>query len=210
MRCKNCGWVNPDELDSCEKCHSALKSEDNIKRPEVVLGTVIDSVSDEEDTPERAAASVCSRCGYPLGSNTKNCPNCGNDLEAEIKRAEPKGEPVVKPSSFSGTVFAGPVSGNESNKSFFTLRPVAWSGEKAEYNPVTYSGENIVLNRANTDANNNTITSKQQAIISKEDGEWYIENRSELKSTFLRVDGKVKLSDGDVIILGNREFVFRG
>ena len=26
MRCKNCGWDNPDGCEKCEKCNSALDS----------------------------------------------------------------------------------------------------------------------------------------------------------------------------------------
>ena len=93
---------------------------------------------------------------------------------------------------------------------FCTLKPIAWEGEDVNYNPITYSGDTIILNRANTDANNNSITSREQAILTCVDGEWYIENRSDLRSTFIRVNGKVKLTNGDIIVLGNREFEFKG
>lgn len=109
-----------------------------------------------------------------------------------------------------GTVMGGPVAGPQSNFHFCSLRPVAWPGEEVNYNPTTYSGEEIVLNRANTDPNNNSITSHEQAVLTFEDGDWYIENRSELRSTFIRVNGKVKLNSGDIIVLGNREFIFKG
>lgn len=105
---------------------------------------------------------------------------------------------------------SGPVSGPQSGNRFCTLRPIAWEGEEVSYNPITYSGETIILNRANTDANNNSITSREQAILTFEDGEWFIENRSDLRTTFIRVNGKVKLTRGDIIVLGNREFEFKG
>ena len=35
------------------------------------------------------------------------------------------------------------------------------------------------------------------------------ENRSEQKTTLIRVDRKTKLNDGDIIVLGNRMFGFR-
>ena len=65
---------------------------------------------------------------------------------------------------------------------FFTLKPIAWDGEGKEYTPTTHSGDTIVLNRSNTDPNNNSITSKEQAVLSREDGHWYLENRSEQKT----------------------------
>lgn len=104
----------------------------------------------------------------------------------------------------------GPVSGPAASNKFCTLRPIAWEGEDVNYNPITYSGDTIILNRSNTDANNNSITSREQAILTCEEGEWYIENRSDLRTTFIRVNGKIKLNSGDIIVLGNREFEFKG
>lgn len=89
------------------------------------------------------------------------------------------------------------------------LRRIPWHNESIKYDPVSYSGQEIELNRANTDQNNNSITSRVQAVLTCEDGEWYIENRSELQTTLLRVDRKMKLEDGDVIVLGNRMFEFK-
>lgn len=104
----------------------------------------------------------------------------------------------------------GPASGPAHANRFCTLKRIAWEGEDVNYNPVTYSGDTIILNRANTDANNNSITSKEQAVLTCENGEWYIENRSELRTTYIRVNGKIKLNSGDTIFLGNREFEFKG
>uniref|UniRef100_UPI0025B5AC54 FHA domain-containing protein n=1 Tax=Bacteroides acidifaciens TaxID=85831 RepID=UPI0025B5AC54 len=112
--------------------------------------------------------------------------------------------------SAMGTVMGGPVSGPDASNKFCTLRPIAWEGEEVNYNPITYSGDTIILNRSNTDANNNSFTSREQAILTCEEGEWYIENRSDLRTTFIRVNGKIKLNSGDIIVLGNREFEFKG
>ncbi len=89
------------------------------------------------------------------------------------------------------------------------MRRIPWQTEQATYEPVSYSGDEITLNRANTDSNNNSITSKVQAVITREGDEWYIENRSEMQTTLIRVDRKMRLQDGDVIVLGNRMFEFK-
>jgi hypothetical protein len=109
-----------------------------------------------------------------------------------------------------GTVMSGPAVVSPQGNVFCTLKPIAWQGEDVPYNPVTYSGSTIVLSRSNTDANNSSITSKEQAVLTYEDGAWYIENRSELRTTYIRVNGKIKLTAGDIIVLGNREFEFKG
>ncbi len=108
-----------------------------------------------------------------------------------------------------GTVLGSPGMMNGGGNVFCTLRCISWPGEEVTYSPVTYSGETIVLTRSNTDANNNTITSREQAALVYDDGEWYIENRSTLQTTYIRVRGRVKLTKGDIIVLGNREFEFK-
>ena len=65
------------------------------------------------------------------------------------------------------------------------------------------------MNRANLDEDNNTITSKLQAVLTCEDGQWFVEDRSQQKTTFVRSEGKMALKDGDVILMGNRQFVFK-
>lgn len=160
---------------------------------------------------------TCPKCGYPISPSMNYCPNCDTPLHAGVPpvqapqpapaQARPHVHPQPTPQGqkFS-TVMGAPIMAAVGN--FCTLRPIEWQGETVKYNPVTYSGDAILLNRANTDANNPTITSKEQAILSCEDGEWYIENRSELRSTYIRVNGKIRLQKGDIIILGNREFEF--
>lgn len=79
---------------------------------------------------------------------------------------------------------------------------------EGEYDSITYQGEQTVLNRANTEHNNMYITSKQQAVIVNENGKWYIEDKSELQTTYLYVSGKREIHSGDIILLGNRRFIF--
>ncbi len=242
MRCKNCGWENPEGLTQCEKCHGSLGEESQAHKPTTPVSdrmksTVAESVIFNDATPSSQAPQTCPKCGYPVSPNSTSCPNCNYELQAaptipqsskckscgaEISldakfchncgastSDTPPQPPRIKRATM-GTVMGGPVSGPVGLNKFCTLRPIAWQGEEVNYNPITYSGERIILNRANTDANNNSITSHEQAILTCEDGEWYIENKSDLRTTFIRVNGKVKLTNGDIIVLGNREFEFKG
>ncbi len=218
MRCKNCGWENPDNQTKCEKCHSSLVDTGTVYNhaPSAtggLKGTVAEKVvfADEQQgyAPAPGGPKTCPKCGYPVSDNSTSCPNCFHELIATPTAAEVKSRPHIQRNT-QGTVLGGPVVGPSAVTIFCTLRPIAWAGEEVNYNPVTYSGDQVVLNRANTDANNNSITSHEQAVITCENGEWYIENRSDLRTTFIRVNGKVKLTDGDIIVLGNREFEFKG
>ncbi len=217
MRCKNCGWNNPDNLTTCEKCGSVLVSSAPAPQPQNPLqSTVSEHQYFATGSPDVAnAGNQCPKCGYPVGGNMRECPQCGASLGVAPSPATPKAGPIHVPTSNPfGTVMGGPAGqvspagGNATG--FCTLRPIAWKGEE-DYRPVTYTGDKIILNRANTDANNNTITSKEQAVITCEDGQWYIENHSEQKTTYIRVvNGKTPIKEGDIIILGNREFEFKG
>ena len=241
MRCKNCGWENPDGQTKCEKCHGSLGQPSSHHNPTTPVSDRIRSTVSEgvvfSDPAPAAVPKTCPKCGYPISDNSSSCPNCGHELPPAPTAAQssickscgaevslnakfcsacgaPTNTESLQPRRIQrtamGTVMGGPIVGPASVNRFCTLRPIAWHGEDVNYNPITYSGDTIILNRANTDANNNSITSREQAILTCEDGEWYIENRSDLKTTFLRVNGRVKLTSGDIIVLGNREFEFKG
>jgi uncharacterized Zn finger protein (UPF0148 family) len=75
---------------------------------------------------------------------------------------------------------------------------------------LSFSGEKIILNRANTEPGNITITSKEQGLLSCENKRWFIEDLSELKTTYLYVSEKTELKSGDIIVLGDRRFLFNG
>jgi len=80
------------------------------------------------------------------------------------------------------------------------------ANEEAVTSPLVFSGEEIILNRDNTDEGNMTITSKEQAVLTYENKKWYLQDRSEQKTTF--VTEKIELKPGDIIVLGNRRFEF--
>lgn len=72
-----------------------------------------------------------------------------------------------------------------------------------------FKGEKIDLNRSTLDPENMTITSKIQAEINFKDGNFYLENRSLLQTTFLVVIKPCKISKGDIIVFGNKRFLFK-
>jgi RNA polymerase subunit RPABC4/transcription elongation factor Spt4 len=239
MRCRNCGWENPDGATTCEKCHAALTETNQHNSTEANADRMRSTVSEAfvfNEGQGSNAPRTCPKCGYPVTDDSTTCPNCncelvsaptkvevkrckhcGNEIDSNAKFCPSCGAPTTETNSprriqrsTLGTVMGGPSVGLSQGNRFCTLKPIAWQGEDVPYTPVTYSGETIILNRANTDANNNSITSREQAVLTFEDGEWYIENRSDLRTTYIRVNGKTKLTSGDIIVLGNREFEFKG
>lgn len=222
MRCKNCGWSNEANVTRCVKCNAPLKgstidscghsSIHSSERVEVLNATLREPSTNEGNSiqPE-GNTTTCPQCGYPISSAMRECPIChapfsptSNSQNSNSNRRNNPNHGGFRPTGGTINPWTTP---NED--SFCTLRRISWQSEKVSYEPVSYSGEAIILNRANTDSNNNSITSREQAVITHENGEWFIENRSDLQTTFIRVDRRLKLEDGDIIVLGNRMFEFR-
>ncbi len=215
MRCMNCGWENPDNLQKCEKCNSPLDTGLSHELPshsapeheEVLRGTVSEQQVFADPAPTNHEDKGCPKCGYPLREGMHHCPNCGHDLDAanrpkedvrkEVRNVAPKHNATVNP-------WANPNLGKT-----FKLEPVAWDGEKDAPATLSFIGESVELNRDNTDPTNNTITSKVQAEISCENGVWSIEDKSAQGTTFIQAKRKIALEDGDVVMLGNRKFIFK-
>lgn len=73
---------------------------------------------------------------------------------------------------------------------------------------LVFKGNKIQLNRGNLDKTNATITSKIQAEIRLENGEWVLVNESQLRTTFIQVNGPIKIKKGDIVVFGNQRFLF--
>lgn len=123
----------------------------------------------------------------------------------------PASPPPVAPPSYGAGGFKGTIDPSRQPATDasggFTMNPVNKDGEPAKA-PLQFTGAEVVLNRDNVDPGNPSITSKEQACIMQIDGAWHIVDRSALETTFVRVGTPHKLSKGDVILLGNRKFIF--
>lgn len=235
--CVKCGspLLGAAEVNSRNVSNSASETEVSNLHSTVREGVALGYEQPIDDRPAKPkqpksmtdaemGSQTCSQCGYPLGTGMTTCPqcgtpilghkrvagehlcaSCGQEIPAGAAYCPYCGTPAIK-TTVTGTI--NPWSRPKDN-AFFTLKPLSWDGEGVEYERTTHSGERIVLNRANTDANNNSITSKEQAVLTKEEGRWYIENLSAQHTTLLRVDRKIELTDGDMIVLGNRMFEFK-
>jgi len=239
MRCRNCGWENDLGALKCDKCNAPLNgsmvdnhnqhSQREAESSDLNLNKTVRECGTLHDTNDNLAK--CPNCGYLYSPEMGNCPNCGSSeshqsaQKPQNKQENPFGEGLVRcpvchelvPSKFNfcancgkpfkmGTVnpWAKPQNGASCS-----LTPIAWEEENITPETIKYSGNSIVLNRDNTDPNNNSITSKEQAVLTHEDGVWYIEDKSQMQTTYLHVSKKTKLEDGAIIILGNRRFIFK-
>ena len=55
---------------------------------------------------------------------------------------------------------------------------------------------------------NNTITSKVQAVFECINGVWYLVDQSEQQTTFVLANQPIALKKGDILLMGNRKFIF--
>ena len=108
---------------------------------------------------------------------------------------------------YKKTVNPGRKQKKEGKKCRFVLTPISEDGEP-EGDLIDYSGNIVSLNRSNTDPENSTITSQVQAVMTNIDGKWFVEDKSELKTTFVRAARMFELKNGDLILLGNQLYRF--
>lgn len=239
MRCTNCGWENPDGQQYCEKCNSPLSNNVGRNYAEAYsLRTVNENNAYQElraTVRERNEEGItCPNCGYPLLPDMPVCPNCGHTEHAAHLQVTPKRIcPKCNHENQEGGLYcshcgfslqpepkrpARPVFGRktvtpweiQANAPTCTLTPIPNNPEEAPLTALSFSGEEITLNRDNTEAGNMTITSKEQAALIFEEGKWYLQDRSEHQTTFVYRADQIELQAGDIIVLGNRRFEFNG
>lgn len=214
MRCNNCGWENPDSNTRCEKCNSPLSggvSNQSAYQQPVQQHSFSKTVNEAAVFPEVHVngSNVCPQCGYPMRPGVSICPNC----HYGATEREPQVQPVPTPSPAPKQVHARPGLGTVNPwikvgpTSKCVLEPIAQEGVES---PATLhlKGDSNELSRANLDPENQTITSKVQAIMTCEDGQWFIVDKSAQHTTFIYAANKTALKDGDIILMGNRQFIF--
>jgi hypothetical protein len=128
-----------------------------------------------------------------------------------IDKTDPPIRPVEPPiAPFTGgtippVYFKKPIINKAAKFTLKTYENGTVTGSNLKF---AYNGSSVVLNRANLDPENHTITSKIQAKITFENGNWSIENCSEFNTTHLQVIRPTQIKKGDIIVFGNQAFLF--
>ena len=222
MRCKFCGWSNPGHVSVCQKCGNPTEVVEVAPRYEQREGddddkkTVI--IKRGAGVASRVEKRRCPNCSYPVLKGMNVCPQCkyelgqGDFLLPEQEMAQPEQAPVPqndRDSEDKKTI--NPYFNKkkvEPVKGKFSLSPIRREDEESSPKTVEFTGDNIPLNRQNTEPENNSITGRVQAVMTFEDGHWCIQDQSEQRTTFVHAVRKTTLQDGDIILLGNRMFEF--
>lgn len=216
MRCQFCGWDNPQGKETCEKCNKPLTSNvseevrpvalnrDNHNRPtdRQVAGEFNPKATVREIPDggklDNERAKECPECGYPLENG--ECSACGYNVSEAPKDTSVKVADEVRKTM-------RPIRKGE-KEGEFKLVPISEETGMPEGDGMAYEGNEVILNRENTDSRNTTITSQEQACLTFENGKWCIEDKSEYKTTFVQASRKIELQQGDLILLGNQLYRF--
>jgi hypothetical protein len=163
---------------------------------------------------EDEGAKICPNCTYPNIPSAEKCKQCNTPFRVEESQAKqpsfaPKAEAIKVPKAgqLNKTINPYLEENTEAEKVNFKLIPVAKELE-APLAEMNFTEKRVVLNRTNTEPLNMTITSVEQAVIELKNGIWHIENKSKQETTFIKVKNSTPLNKGDIILLGNRLFVF--
>lgn len=201
--CPHCGYPVMGDFSSCPNCGASIAPAPRpttIQRPDgqpetpaaPLAGTVAtgkNSLLNELGIDETVK---CDKCGAEVSIDFTFCPKCGERIHLPTVRA----------------IRHKPTAAPEPPKPKCRLTIIPEEDEQEVPVPNEYEGASIILTRDNTEANNRTITSKEQAELICEDGKWYVLNKSELSSTYLEANRKLEIQQGDVIVMGDRRFKF--
>ena len=137
---------------------------------------------------------TCPHCGVKVSGKEEYCPECGEPLYDNNYNDE------VTP----------PIEDSQEAIPICTLHPITHEGErKAPIRTFEDTGSGVMLARDNTMPTDQSIDDEKQAVLFFADGDWFVEDLCEHgRSTFVHAGKGIKLSDGDIIRMGDREFEF--
>lgn len=218
--CK-CGYPILPGMQECPLCHTPVMDVDDNAKKTMVVNNPVPPTIKEETVNRRTISdqeySASKRTETFLESQQALKRTTYSEDTSQPESNAKKMERVVSPSQSDGYVCKKTVNIYQQSPKprpveelpHFTLEPLKRDDEMMfDLEKCRFETAQVVLNRQNTDPENSSITSRQQAIMSFEDGKWYIEDRSSFKTTFIRVTKKTELQEGDIIVLGNRAFKF--
>ena len=153
----------------------------------------------------------CQKCGYTNQSSAKKCIKCQSSL-ADDAGQKGKGMDTSIDLKFNPV----PQPNKDDKKTIHRIVPsskpcqlIALSEDEKEVRAIPIKGETVNLNRDFLDPENTSISRKGHASLQFKDGSWYVDNVTELKTTFIQVNRPHKLSDGDIILLGDSLYKFK-
>ncbi|MDR1737229.1 MAG: FHA domain-containing protein [Candidatus Symbiothrix sp.] len=203
MRCKNCGWDNPDENTLCEKCGNALG------------GNAGEAASSAKQTPaesyeSRKTAVGCPHCGYPVRPGDSRCPQCDSPLSVKETAKETA---IAYPANGGGTRLPGMNGAPAEGRRLAGLLITYSLNPLGDFFPV-YEGKNTVGRDSGTNIrlNGDTLVSgKHLTILYRAvDKKFKFKDEQSSNGTFINDNllDEGELANGDIIRVGNTRLLF--
>lgn len=142
----------------------------------------------------------CNNCGYLVINGMHICPNCLAEM--------PEEKMVVPFSVIEEDVKEYNEKYDVDEIPYCSLKPIALPNEREMPEEVYEEGAEVYLSRQNTVPHDRSIDDEEQACFFFSDGHWFIEDRSRDNSTYVHAGAGIKLEPGDIIKMGDRQFVF--
>lgn len=199
--CPRCNYPLRPGMAECPNCLYQLTPMPRPARPA--------APASPGNQPNPAAAPASGGVQRPAASHR---PTVVGLPEVEIPAGQENPQPAAPatpnaPKHF-GTINVYTAAATETTPKF-SLTPVQKVNEPSAPADLKFEGQEAILNRANTDPGNLSITSRQQASIARRGGKWMITDLSDQQTTFVHPSKEgQELHEGDIILLGNRLFIF--
>ena len=194
-KCPHCGYPVMNEATSCPSCGMSFAQEQKSAQEDV-----------SAENPIIGHKNSIKSLGFDIDEKVK-CEKCGSEVSIEFSYCPICGERIHLPTIRS--IRHKPIAVPDPPKPHCRLVLIPEEDEQVDtIISNDYEGASIIINRGNTEQNNRTITSKEQAELLFEEDKWFLINRSELGSTYLEANRKLELQEGDIVLLGDRRFKF--
>ncbi|MDR1783275.1 MAG: FHA domain-containing protein [Dysgonamonadaceae bacterium] len=208
VRCKNCGWENPNENAPCEKCGATLAAWTGEQPTVRNMPT--------ENLNARKTAFGCPKCGYPLRPSDTRCPNCDAEVETPPIQQKDDDKSVQQPSGYGRTVIASNAAqnGSASNSRRLVALLITYSIRPQGDIFQVFEGKNFIGRDIATNINiknDAKMSDKHLSILYRAvDNKFKFKDEQSSNGTFINgsLIDEGELKSGDVITAGSTKFLF--
>ncbi len=189
----DCGYPYSSELKACPRCQRPADAASYAADAGKSAATAKPATAKPATEPNASAAAKQAAAAKLTAETMPAAPAKPNPIKGTIDPYRIKAAPEPPPPSC-------------------WLLPVTKAGEKPAEAPgpvaLSFTPPSIDLNRDTLEPGNTSITGKVQAQLTFKDGAWQLKDQSELQTTFLQVSTETTLKEGDIILFGDRKFIF--
>lgn len=194
MRCINCGWNNPDGLRRCQKCNQPLPVLPKVEEVSEASRPVkpVKEDSHYKSTQRDVRATTVDETKEGMRSTVLSVdPNFGDAPGSEVRHGIIQEDAVPEKPIREET--------KDNSEVGFKLVPVDGG------DPIACVGSPFIVNQSVLSGA--AVDPEFQAELSVLNGCLFVEDKSQLRSTYILVKKKMVVERGDVLLIGGRRFI---